>query len=225
AGATTPATFASVSLAAATTPPQNICASGFTCADIGGAGGPAGNQLYSNGTWTIQGSGDIWAGYDEFRYADQSFPGSGGAANGDGTFSARVVSQANVGPWTRSGVMIRSGTDPQAPYYGVFATPQHGVVVQWRGSQAGTTSQVVGPATTAPVWVEASRYTDTAHGVVYYSAYSSTDGAAWTLVPGATVALNLPGQLVAVMASDANSTTNLTLSPFDNVTQGAPQAP
>src|ERR1700730_1267211 len=225
AGATTPATFASVSLAAATTPPQNICASGFTCADIGGAGGPARNQLYSNGTGKIQASGDFLSVYDEFRYADQSFPGSGGAANGDGTFSARVVSQANVGPWTRSGVMIRSGTDPHAPYYGVFATPHHGVVVQWRGSQAGTTSQVVGPATTAPVWVEASRYTDTAHGVVYYSAYSSTDGAAWTLVPGSTVALNLPGQLVAGLASDANSSTNLTVSTFDNVTQGAPQAP
>jgi len=225
AGATTPATFASVSLAAVTTPPQNICASGFTCADIGGPGVPAGNQLYSNGTWTVQASGDIWSVYDEFRYAYQNFPGSGGAANGDGTFSARVVSQANVGPWTRSGVMIRSGTDPQAPYYGVFATPQHGVVVQWRGSQAALTSQVVGPATTAPVWVKASRYTDTAHGVVYYSAYSSTDGVTWTLVPGSTVALNLPGQLVAGLASDANSSTNLTISTFDNVTQGAPQAP
>ena len=224
-GATTPATFASVSLAAVTTPPQNTCPGGFTCADIGGPGVPAGNQLYSNGTWTIQASGDIWSVYDEFRYAYQSFPSSGGAANGDGTFSARVVSQANVGPWTRSGVMIRSGTDPQAPYYGVFATPQHGVVVQWRGSQAGTTSQVVGPATTAPVWVEASRYTDTAHGVVYYSAYSSTDGVNFSSVPGSTVALNLPGSLVAGLASDANSSTNLTVSTFDNVTQGAPQAP
>ncbi len=223
-GATTPATFANVSVAAVTSPPPSVCATGFTCADIGGPGVPAGNQIYSNGTWTVQASGDIWSVYDEFRYAYQNFPGSGGAANGDGTFSARVVSQANVGPWTRSGVMIRAGTDPQAPYYGVFATPQHGVIVQWRGSQAGQTSQLVGPAATTPVFVEASRYTDTAHGVVYYSAYTSADGVTWTLVPGSTVALNLPGQLVAGLASDANSSTNLTVSTFDNVTQGSPQA-
>ena len=200
-GATTPATFTSVSLATVDTAPQGICASGFTCADIGGPGVSAGNQLYSNGTWTMLASGVIWSVYDEFRYAYQSFPGSSGAANGDGTVSARVVSQTNGGPWMRSGVMIRSGTDPQAPYYGVFATPQHGVIVQWRGTQAGTTGQLVGPATAAPVYVEASRYTDTAHGVVYYSAYTSTDGVNFTYVPGSTVALNLPGPLVAGLAS------------------------
>ena len=65
-----------MNLAAVTTAPQNLCASGFTCADIGGPGVPAGNQLYSNGTWTMQASGDIWSVYDEFRYAYQSFPGS-----------------------------------------------------------------------------------------------------------------------------------------------------
>jgi outer membrane protein assembly factor BamB len=222
-GATTPATFAAVNVAAVTTPPASICPSGFTCADIGGPGVPAGNQLYGNGTWTIQASGDIWSVYDEFRYAYQSFPGSSGAPNGDGTFSARVVSQASGGPWTRSGVMIRSGTDPQAPYYGVFATPQHGVIVQWRGSQAAQTSQLVGPAATTPVWVEASRYT--VNGVAYYSAYTSADGVTFTYLPGSTVALNLPGPLVAGMAADANSSTNLTTSTFDNVTEGPPQAP
>ena len=146
-------------------------------------------------------------------------------ANGDGTVSARVDSQSGGGPWMRSGVMIRSGTDPQAPYYGVFATPQHGVVVQWRASQAAQTSQLVGPATSTPVFVEASRYTDTAHNVVYYSAYTSTDGVNWTYVPGSTVALNLPGPLVAGLASDANSSTNLTTATFDSFAQGPPQAP
>ena len=71
----------------------------------------------------------------------------------------------------------------------------------------------------------ASRYTDTTHNVVYYSAYSSTDGTNWTFVPGSTVALNLPGPLVAGLASDANSSTNLTAATFDSFIQGAPQAP
>ncbi len=223
-GATTPATFGSVSVAAVSSSPASACPNGFTCGDIGGPGVPAGNQLYSNGNWTMQASGDIWSVYDEFRYAYQPFP-SASNANGDGTVSAHVGSQSGGGPWMRSGVMIRSGTDPQAPYYGVFATPQHGVVVQWRSTQAAQTRQLVGPATAAPVWVEASRYTDTTHGIVDYSAYSSTDGVNWTYVPGSTVALNLPGPLVAGLASDANSSTNLTTATFDNVTQGPSQAP
>ena len=65
--------------------------------------------------------------------------------NGDGTVSARVVSQANPGgPWTKTGVMIRSSaTDPQAPYYGVFVTPANGVMVQWRPAEAAETNQVL----------------------------------------------------------------------------------
>jgi outer membrane protein assembly factor BamB len=223
-GATTPATFSSINVAAVSSPPAPACPNGFTCGDIGGPGVPAGNQLYNNGSWTIQASGDIWSVYDEFRYAYQAFP-SASNPSGDGTVSARVNSQSGGGPWMRSGVMIRSGTDPQAPYYGVFATPQHGVIVQWRSTKAAQTNQLVGPATATPVFVEASRYTDTTHNVVYYSAYSSTDGTNWTYVPGSTVALNLPGPLVAGLASDANSSTNLTTATFDSFSQGAQQAP
>jgi outer membrane protein assembly factor BamB len=224
AGATTTAAFAGAGVAAVTSPPATACPAGLTCADIGGPGVPAGNQLVTSGNWTLQASGDIWSVYDEFRYAYQPFPASGNA-NGDGVVSAQVGSQAGGGPWMRSGVMIRSGTDPQAPYYGVFATPGNGVAVQWRPSPAAQTRQLVGPATAAPVYVEASRYTDTAHGVVDYSAYSSPDGVNWTLVPGSTVALSLPGPLVAGLASDANSSTNLTTATFSAFTQGPPAIP
>src|SRR5213079_2124216 len=103
-------------LAAVSSPPASACPNGFTCGDIGGPGVPAGNQQYNNGSWTIQASGDIWSVYDEFRYAYQPFP-SASNANGDGTVSARVNSQSGGGAYMRSGVMIRSGTDPQAPYY------------------------------------------------------------------------------------------------------------
>jgi outer membrane protein assembly factor BamB len=222
-GATTTATFGNINVAAVSSPSASACPTGFTCGDIGGPGVPAGNQQYVNGNWTIQASGDIWSVYDEFRYAYQNFPSNPGNPNGDGTVSAHVSSQSGGGPFMRSGVMIRSGTDPQAPYYGVFVTPQHGVVVQWRAAQAAQTNQLVGP--TGPLWVMASRYTDTTHNVVYYSAYSSTDGTTWTLVPGSTVALNLPGPLVAGLASDANSSANLTVATFDSFNQGSPQAP
>ena len=224
-GATTSSTFTNATVAAVTTPPASACPAGFTCGDIGGPGVPTGNQLASGGNWTLQSSGDIWSTYDEFHYAFQAFP-SGSNANGDGTVSVRVDSQTGGGSWMRSGVMVRpSGTDAQAPYYGVFATPGNGVAVQWRTSEAAQTHQLVGPAISTPVFVEASRYTDTVHGIVYYSAYSSTDGVTWTLVPGSTVALNLPGPLVAGLASDANSSTNLVTSTFDSFAQGPPVAP
>src|SRR4029077_9584589 len=103
--------------------PQSACPTGFTCGDIGGPGVPSGNQLVSgSGHWTLQASGDIWCLYDESRYAYQAFPASGNA-NGDGTVSVRVDSQSGGGPWMRSGVMLRAGVDPSAPYYGVFSTP------------------------------------------------------------------------------------------------------
>ncbi len=223
-GSTVPVVFDHLALAAVSTPPPGVCPTGWSCADIGGPGVPSGNQLVNGGSWTVQGSGDIWSVYDEFRFEYQPFvPGS---ANGDGTISTHVTSQSGGGPWMRSGVMIRSGTDAQAPYYGVFLTPSNGVAVQWRASQAAQTEQVAEAGLVAPQYVEAARYTDPASGNVFYAAYSSTDGVTWTYVPNSQVALTLPGPLVAGLASDANSSLNLTVATFDSVVQQATeQAP
>ena len=219
--ATTAATFNNVTLAVPASPPPGICPTDFTCSDIG-IEGLAGNQTFLNNTWTVRGSGsDIWNVYDTFRFAYQPFPlDLANSANGDGTISARVVSQTNAGgPWMKSGVMIRSGTDPQAPYYGVFATPGNGVTVQWRPAQAAQTSSARIATATTPVWVLASRYTDTAHNLVYYSAFTSTDGTNFTYVPGSTVTLNLPGPLVAGIASDSYNSSITSVGTFDNVAQ------
>ena len=216
-GTTTPAVFNAVSLGSLATAPPGICPSGWSCTDVGGELIPAGNQLFQNGTWTVQGSGDIYSTFDEFHYVYQPF--APGSANGDGTVTAHVTTQTAGGPWMRSGVMIRSGTDPSAPYYGVFVTPGHGVAVQWRTAEGGGTSQVAEAGPAAPEWVMASRYTDTVHGVVDYSAYASTDGVHWTYVPNSEVALTLPGPLVAGIASEADSSTNLAVATFDNVGQ------
>ena len=130
-----PVVYNNVTLTAASSQPPGICPAGFSCADIGTDILP-GNQVYlgpqqgggTAGTWTIQAGGsDIWSNFDNFRFISQSFPQDpANSANGDGTVSARVVSQANPGgPWMKTGVMIRSSaTDPQAPYYGVFVTPR-----------------------------------------------------------------------------------------------------
>ena len=223
-----PVAYNNVTLSAASSQPPGICAATFTCADVGTDILP-GNQVYltpqqgggTAGTWTIQGGGsDIWSNFDNFRFISQSFPQDpANSANGDGTVSARVVSQVKPGgPWMKTGVMIRSSaTDPQAPYYGVFVTPSNGIAVQWRGSENAQTSQLLSSAgTTAPVWLMASRYTDTAHNTVYYSAYISTDGVNFTFIPGSTITLNLPGPLVAGIASDSYNATATSTATVDN---------
>ncbi len=239
AGATPQVTYNNVTFTASSSQPPGICATGYTCNDVGTDILP-GNQVYlsaqqgggTSGTWNIlAGGSDIWANYDDFRFISQSFPQDpSNSPNGDGTISARVVAQpAPNDPWEKTGVMIRSGspTDPQAPYYGVFLTPGHGVVVQWRSAEAGQSNQVLGSATaTTPLWVMASRYTDTAHNLVYYSAYTSTDGVNFSFVPGSTVALSLPGPLVAGIATDSHNSTTTASVTVDNLASVAgSQAP
>ncbi len=229
---TPPVVFNNVTISSQSGPPPDICPANFTSADIG-TGTVPGDQVFTNspsptGTWTFDASGsDIWSVYDNFRFAYENFPDDPtNSHNGDGTISARVLSQTNPGgPWMKSGVMIRAGSNPQAPYYGAFVTPQHGVVVQWRSSQAAQTNQVAGPSSASPVWVLASRYTDVAHNVVYYSAYTSTDGTNFTYVPGSTVPLNLPGQLVAGIASDSYNAAGRATSAFDNLAELAGSQP
>jgi outer membrane protein assembly factor BamB len=240
--------YNAVTIASETTPPAGICPSSFTCADIGNSILP-GNQLYVNpaeptspaatGTWTINGSGsDIWSVYDNFRYEYENFPNDpANSPNGDGTVSARVVSQTGTtDPWAKTGVMIRgqNGSDPQAPYFGVFVTPANGVVVQWRPSEGAQTNQLLAnpsgggstlPAVT-PIWVLAERYTNTTTGVVYYAAFSSTDGVNWKWISGSTVAVNITGTLTSGIATDAHSDAAYTIATVDNLAQfGGSTAP
>ena len=168
----------------------------------------------TSGTWNIlAGGSDIWATYDDFRFISQSFPQDpANSPNGDGTISARVVSQATPNdPWKKTGVMIRSGpsTDPQAPYYGGVRTPATESPSSGAQPRPAIQSGLGLGYGNHPDLGEASRYTDTAHNVVYYSAYTSTDGVTFTFVPGSTVALNLPGPLLAGIGTDShNSTTS-----------------
>jgi hypothetical protein len=229
-GATTAATFSSISVAPPSVLPASACPTRYTCADLGAANAVAGSQVVQNGTWTMDASGsDIWDVFDSFRFAYQPFPlDPPNSANGDGTISARIVSQTNVGGrWMKTGVMIRAGTGGGAPYYGVFVTPSNGLAVQWRTTQAAITNSIVVPGVTAPRWALASRYTDTAHNVVYYSAYSSTDGVHFTFVPGSTVALNLAAPLIAGVASDSYDSKMVSRAVFDSVAQiaGSPPPP
>jgi PKD repeat protein len=62
-----------------------------------GSVGQTGSVSYSNGTFTVGGSGaDIWGTADGFRFVFQS-------VNGDGEIKARVASQTNTDGWAKAG--------------------------------------------------------------------------------------------------------------------------
>ena len=60
------------------------------------------------------------------------------------------------------------------------------------------------PVPAYPVYLMVGRWTDPhAGGLTYYTAYWSTDNKTFTAIPGSTVALSLPGTLMAGMAADS----------------------
>jgi len=176
---------------------------GWTCADIG-APAVAGSQAFANGVWTMDAAGgDIWDTRDEFHYAWQTL-------GTDGSLTAQVTAQTNTSDWAKAGVMLRGSTDRSAPYYGAFITPGHGVSVQYRGALAGATAQVL----TAGVVPRYLRITRTGTEFV---TETSGDGAAWVVVPGSRINLNLPAQLLAGIAATSHNPGTLGHVTFANV--------
>jgi hypothetical protein len=188
-------------------PPGLACPTGWSCADIGSPV-PAGEQTLSNGTWSVSGGGsDIYGTSDSFHYVWQPL-------SGDGSISARAVSQTNTSGWAKAGLMMRATTDPGSPYFAVFVTPANGVVVQWRTAEGGTTNQVAVPGAT-PEYLQITR---TGPGVTF-SAATSTDGANWTNIPGATVLIfNIgSGPMLSGMAVTSHNNGQGSAVVFDTV--------
>ena len=95
---------------------------------------------------------------------------------GDGTVSARVLSQQDSHPWAKAGLLVKAGTDSGAPYAALMVTPRHGVRMQ-----ADFRTEVTGSPGPAPRWLRLTRAGSSVTGA------ESADGRTWTTV--ATVAL------------------------------------
>jgi hypothetical protein len=198
-------TLDTVALNSTELPPPGVCPSTWTCADIGQVSPGPGSQTLSGATWSVTGGGgDIFSTSDSFHFAWQPLAA-------DGSMSAQVTSQQNTNVWAKAGVMMRATTDQGSPYYAVFVTPGNGVVVQYRGAQAGLTTQA-STTGTVPVYLKIQRTGTT------FSAYTSPDGTTWTVIPGSTVGIStLTGTLLRGFAVTSHDTGNFSTVTYNSV--------
>jgi regulation of enolase protein 1 (concanavalin A-like superfamily) len=175
--------------------------SGFTAADIGS---PylAGSTSYTNGVFTVSGSGgDIWGSADQFQYVST-------AVSGNQSLIARVTSQTASDPWAKAGVMFRAGSAANSAFVDVIQTPGNGISVQWRDT-SGAVNWIPGPTLANPAWVKLSRFGNT------FTGYVSTDGSNWTEIGAIDIAL--PTYCLGGLAVTAHNGTKVSTATFDDV--------
>jgi regulation of enolase protein 1 (concanavalin A-like superfamily) len=172
--------------------------------DVGSVG-LAGSASYSNGAFTLTGSGaDIWNTADAFHFVYQPL-------TGDGQLTARVASVQEANVWSKAGVMIRDTVDPGSAYALMLVSAARGTAFQYR-TVAGTSAlNVTGTTAAAPTWVRIVRSGTT------FSAYQSADGTTWTLIGTATISMGSTVQIGLAVTSHNNAA--LATAIVDHVTQ------
>jgi RHS repeat-associated protein len=183
---------------------------GWLDADVG-AVGLAGNSSYTNGIFTVSGSGLQFSGTeDAFHFVYRSL-------SGNGSITARVTMPFGTG--AEAGVMIRETLDG-ASANGTTVIPSAGVVeFNARTAAGGNTLSINSvSAALAPYWVELVRSGST------LSSYASPDGVNWNLVGNQTVNM---AQNVYVGLVEASGTypPSLATATFDNVSVNSSGAP
>ena len=178
----------------------------WTDSDVGNPAVP-GSATYSNGVFTVNGSGaDIWGGSDQFNYVSQPL-------TGDGSIVARVTSQSDTDPWAKAGVMIKQSTTGGSPYALLGVTPGNGIAFQY-----GYNTTVSGGSYSFPNgWLKLTRSGST------ITAFSSADGSTWTPVGATTISLTDP--VTIGLFTTSHDASALSTATFDNVSVTAGSSP
>lgn len=171
--------------------------------DIGTVG-LTGNASYSNGMFTVTGAGaDIQGTADAFRFAYLSI-------SGDCTITARVVTQQNIDPWSKAGVMMRETLVAGAANAFVGITPGNGMTWQNRSATGGSTSYNNTTGLSVPYWVRMVRSGN------IFTGYRSADGITWTQQGTATI--TMASTIYIGLAVTSHNAASLCTATFDNVT-------
>jgi phosphatidylserine/phosphatidylglycerophosphate/cardiolipin synthase-like enzyme/regulation of enolase protein 1 (concanavalin A-like superfamily) len=182
----------------------------WTDADIGAV--PfAGSAQYSNGAFTITGSGaDIWGTADAFHYVYQPL-------KGDATIQARIASVQNANSWSKAGVMIRETLDAGSAQAIMLVSSGKGVAFQRRDATGATSVSTGGSLSAPPRWVQLQRSGDT------FTASESADGTTWTVV--GTDTIPMASDVFVGLAVTSHTTSASTTAVADSVTIGAGSPP
>jgi O-glycosyl hydrolase len=175
---------------------QTPLPSPWATSDIG-AVGVAGGATWTNGLFTVKGSGaNIWYAGDEFRYVYQ-------AASGDCSIQAEVLSVQNTASKAKAGVMIRETLNTNSAMVTVALTPSAGMEFLWRTNTAANALSADVTGVTAPAWVKVARTGNSFVG------YYSTNGTVWTAMATNNVSITMATNVYIGMAvcSLTNSTT------------------
>jgi len=165
--------------------------------------GVAGNASLTNGTFTVQASGQfIWSTADSFNFAHQSW-------SGDGTIVARVVS-VQGGPSSESGVMIRETLTADSTMAYTAYSGSTAIYSINRASPGAFVSFTNTSAVTLPYWVKVVRSGSA------LSSYSSPDGVTWNQVGSNQTIIMAPNVYIGLAVS-SNDNTKLATATFDNV--------
>ncbi|HXI70041.1 MAG TPA: right-handed parallel beta-helix repeat-containing protein [Verrucomicrobiae bacterium] len=171
--------------------------------DIGSVG-VGGFAAFTNGTYTVNGSGaDIWGTDDSFQFVYQPW-------SGDGQIVTRVAAIQNTDPWAKAGIMFRETLDADSRNEVLFVSPASGVSMQGRTTTDGLTSTINTVAgIAAPRWLSLVRLGTCLSG------YQSADGINWSLV-GTNVNV-MTGSIYVGLAVTSKSNSILNASTFDHV--------
>lgn len=202
--ATSTRTSTPVPPASTPTAAPGTCPNTWSCADVGS---PllAGNQSLSNGGMTISGAGsDIFGTSDQFHYVWQ-------ALAGDGSVSARVVTETNTNAWAKTGVMMRQSTDAQAPYYYLLLSASNVISVQYRTSYGAVAIDRYKASAAPPAYLRITR-----SGNVY-TAYTSSDGVSWNAIAGSSVTMTMTSPVLAGLAVTSHNGAALNTAIVDHI--------
>ncbi len=123
----TDGTFSATATVSVVSPP-------YSQIDIGGPNVP-GVGYDSSGTFSVKGSGnDIFGTFDLFHYVYRTL-------SGDGSITARVISQSNTNSSAKAGVMIRNSLNSGDATSMMAVTPGAGITFQNRAVSGGSTVQ------------------------------------------------------------------------------------
>jgi regulation of enolase protein 1 (concanavalin A-like superfamily) len=170
-------------------------------------GGPsiAGSSSHSAGTYTMSGSGaDIWANPDQFQYLHVPM-------TGDGTITARVVTDTNPHNAAKAGVMMRNTLTGGSVHalMNVMAANGTEFIARSVDGQAPSYANSTG-GLVAPYWVRLTRVGNT------FKAERSPDGITWTQ-QGTTQTITMNSTIYVGLVVSSHTNAALHTATFDSV--------